>query len=248
MLRPVRVLVVIMVSLLATCGVAIGILLVTTQSLPSVPTITRVVCFNQTSSSACSPMWQATVESLIGQPILFSDPESLLSSSVANQGAYLTSYERVWPNQINITLSALPLMYQLQTPTMRVGVLADASAVFLDAEQREGPVVRIDDEMITDGRIPMWLHQALSEVVLNESFVKHAQRSGSSLDMQLVSPVELRLTPDNSNLSFIMDPQEISNDLARLDFLFQADSIARLATISGEVDLRLRLPVLRRLP
>lgn len=222
----------------ALLGAVIGILTILGTHGKVFPTISEVECVT-VAGEQCQPNVAATVQTTLAKtPILFSNIPTTVNEPLLNTGFLLTTYQRQWPNTVKLTVAQAPLVYQIKTPSGIYGVMHDRRIVTLNEPQQVLNTVHMLDSARPNDFVPPWLHTAITNTVA----VIHPT------NMELISPVELRINVDATPMEFILNPQEIEENLSRMHAIVTSTETAALASAPGELDMRLRLPVLRKKP
>lgn len=218
--------------LAAGVGVVAGLLVSLGSNGVVFPTITTVHCTLE-DGKACSADVHAA---LIGQPIIFSNIGKLSRNDLLTNGLTLQHHTRIWPNTVALVVRQAPIEFQIKTPSGLFGVMHDRKVVSMQEPLPSKPTVIMADTLRPAEYAPPWLYQSVV-ASWNEAY---------PTAMELISPVELRINLHNGPMEFILNPQEIEENLGRMRAIVASEEAVQLARIPGELDVRLRLPVLRK--
>lgn len=222
----------------AILGVGLGLLATLGAKGEIFPVITTIECFT-TQEEQCQSNVTAVLQTALGRtPLLFSNIPLTVYDPLVNTGFLLTKYQRQWPSTVRVVVTPAPLVYQIKTSSGAYGVMSDRRIVTLHEPQQVLNTVHMQDSIRPRDFAPPWLHTT----IVNTVAVIHPT------SMHLISPVELRVTVEEGPMEFILNPQEIEENLSRMHAIVTSTETTRLASVSGELDVRLRLPVLRKKP
>ncbi len=213
------------------CGISLGIF-VSNGMQNSFPRVSAVECVIENDGNCDTEM----VASLVGQPIIFSNIDAIVREDLLANGLTLKKYTRIWPDKILLVTNRAAIEFQAQTPIGYFGVMHDRRIVAMKELLPDKTTVTMLDPLQASQLAPEWLYLSII------STSKEAKPTA----MKLVSPVELRVNLYNGPLEFVLNPQQIQENLARMRVIVASEETAQLARVRGELDVRLRLPVLRK--
>lgn len=232
------------IAIISSLGLVTGVWIAVTKPLPQSPAIQHVECFTLTTQP-CPEPWQMVASQLLGLPMLETNIPKQLETPLVQQAGKLHSYQKRWPNTVVIWVQPQPIVYQIAVGQQWYGKLDSGEYAVIGTKRDNHPSFTVASSLITTAGIPTWIQQTLNAVVQVASSANMALTSGNN---ELVSPVELRLQPDGGEVIYILDPQDMPMSLGRLRAIVESSQVDHLASLSAELDVRVRLPVLRRLP
>lgn len=215
------------------------------QVFASFPIIKTINC-TQPNSEPCHSQWERVLSSLLNRPA-FSDHHYELTKNQLQQFAGSLKYcQFIWPDQLNCMIEELSIEYAFKLDDHKIGVLPNREMVFLDNQQPinvhfevNNSILNIDTNNQVAQLVPEWLNNSL--LALNSFF-----STQFNYQVKIISPIELQLSLDQSSMIFILNPQEILTDLAKLQVIIASNQYQNWSSEEGSIDLRLKLPVLRR--
>ncbi len=218
-------------SLACFSGITLGIL-VSGGMQESLPRVSEVECVIQDDGNCDTEV----LASLLGQPIIFSNVDAIVREDLLTNGLTLQSYSRIWPDKVLLVTERAAIEFQAQTPIGFFGVMHDRRIVAMKELLPDKPTITMNDPLQATQLAPEWMYLSII------STAKEVKPTA----MKLVSPVELRVNLLNGPLEFVLNPQQIEENLARMRVIVASEETAQLARVRGELDVRLRLPVLRK--
>lgn len=235
-------------ALAALITVGLTAWLVATQRVDPVVRIQTVEC-QQTDGSLCSATVQQALDTLRGQPLLFSRLATDLTSLLEPTGVTLLTYHRVLPNRLSVTVEPLPLAWALVTTTNQplLALTQTGQVASLTAIKPQTPrVIVTSDQLVqqlSSNQTPTWLAPALL-ALRDWSITNNSQVSA----VTITSPFDLLIQLSGQPFVIQLNPQELALNLNRLSYILKSDFATQSATASGSLDVRFRVPVLRSAP
>lgn len=217
-------------------GGVVGLLAVLSTQGKFFPTISVINC-QTISGEPCQSNTMVNLENTLkNQTILFSNIPQITQDPLLNTGYLLIRYQRQWPNTLHLTVDRAALAFQIKTSGGQYGVMSDRRLIALDQPQQALYTVHMTESQLPSDFAPTWLYQAITATV----------ETLHPTSLELVSPVELRINLNSGPMDYILNPQEIEENLSRMRAIVASTDSAKISASAGELDVRLRLPVLRK--
>ena len=210
------------------------------------PKISQIVC-QLPDTSACPSSVTDQLQSLNGQSLLFTPLAQHLDQELALKGYRAVSYTRALPTTLYLTVEPLDVICYLEYDGTLVGITASGVAI-PQPTQSDASLLRIrsrdpvtNQQIVQEAQVPHWLIQTIKDL---SAFFQ--TRTDEPLDLELVTPFELRLSLATQSAPILINPQESALNLARVSTILKSNQEPLTASASATLDVRFRLPVLRR--
>lgn len=229
-------------------GLLLGVVVVLWQSqrLPELPTVRHIDCRLLDGTDCPAPV-STQLQPLIGQPLLFTALESDLQQLTTPIGIKVVKYERVIPETIRVVIAPLDVLFYLEDQEKTVAVTSAGSKLSLPVEQQAQLITlhvvdsSLSNQLEVSTEVPTWLLGLIKDL-----YAFFSQEDQLLEQATLRSPFELELKLLNQSHPVLLNPQESALNLGRLSFILKSGQYTELATPSAMLDVRFRLPVLRR--
>ncbi len=210
------------------------------------PTIKGIEC-RGVADADCPDNVLQHLSPLLGQPLLFTDTLGESNQLLAATGFTVSQYQRVLPGTIRLTIEPLETLFYLDYEDGNTAIAVTAGGATIGAPKTLRPEVlhitsidNVTNQTIqSNSQVPAWLLQAIVELAV---FVDRSQLRPEKILLRTPFEIELELIGEDRPI--LINPQEITINLERLTMV-KSDQYTDIASPSGALDVRFRLPVLR---
>ncbi|MBP7875493.1 hypothetical protein KA012_00670 [Candidatus Woesebacteria bacterium] len=211
-----------------------------------VPVITGLEC-TDVAGANCPDSVLQHLSPLLGQPLLFTDLLGESKQLLAATGFTVSQYQRVLPGTVRLAIEPLETLFYLDYEGSNTTTAVTAGGATIGAPE----TLRLEVLQITsidsvtnqtiqsNSHVPAWLLQAVAELAV---FFDTSQLRPEKILLR--TPFELELELAGEGRPILINPQEITTNLERLTMV-KSDQYTDIASPSGALDVRFRLPVLR---
>jgi hypothetical protein len=225
-------------------GLVVTMLVVGGPAL-SLPSIQNINCSQATGEPCPTPVIDALTQ-LQQQPLLFSSIDQRATQLLAPTGYVVKKYVRTLPDTLELTVAPLDIRFYLRYDEKMVAIAANGAQLLTNATPDDSKLhITIADQAIitnlkTSPVAPTWLVNSISPL---EQFFLTTNLEPSAITLR--SPFTLELLLQDKSNPILLNPQELSLNLARVSTILKDESIMQRASASATLDARFRLPVLR---
>lgn len=203
-------------------------------------TVRTIVC--TIANTECPPEVSAQLAQLMGQRLIGIDLLTQAEQVLAAEPLDIVGFKKKLPNTLQIQLSRIPYAYVLKQNETLHAVSTDGKLYSLSVVPNILTIetVRPISELIdAKNQLQTHLHQAL------QSLTEKAPTFTTVKKIELLDNDTLLFTMNNT-VRVLLSTQKVNESLTALKYILEAPEYQKLQKEYTEIDLRFKLPVLRK--
>jgi hypothetical protein len=195
---------------------------------------------------SCPPELTARLQQLMNRSLFATDFQAEAQAATAQTVYEFTKIEKRLPNQLTLTFQQAAPLYRLRHQNSEHTVSESGSLFFSATDEKAAPLlitIAGESPFTPEGSVSSELQRPLGELAKNLS-----QASITPREVLWISPQEIRLVL-SENTTALLDHTNPAGAVQQLAIILKSEEYqAAVADAEGkiEVDLRFKLPVLRR--